>query len=261
MDISIYFASKLFVSTVVIASLFDMFAAQILRSSNYSHLLIYRRIQKPAYWSLVKFIGGERTLDFIASRTILFPLAEIVFGVSIILGIYSVGLNILLLPKFLFAVFFVLLLIVPLSLEDTTTPHAITISGTALGIISGLIGGLPGLINSVLGALAGFAILGALYLVGVLYGRLIRREGEVMGAGVITAMTMTGAFCGYPGVITAIYIGILLGGIVSLIYLIHSSIRGDYRLAYGTDIPYSPFMVLGGAIVIYILPLLPFSIF
>lgn len=261
MDISIYFAIKVFVSAIVVASLFDMFVTQELRSSSY-YPLLYLKTRKPTYWGVFRFIGGDRALDFISSRTILFPLAELVFGVSIVLSIYSVGFSLLLLPKLLFAILFVLLTIVPLSLDKATTPHKITVSGTVLGIIiSGLVGGISGMINSILGALVGFGILYAFYLFGILYAKLIGHEGgEPMGFGTVTAMIMTGAFCGYPNAILAGFIGIIAAGIVSMISLLYLKIRGNYQ-AGTTYLPYSPFMVIGGAIVIYILPLLPFSIF
>jgi hypothetical protein len=259
MNFSIYFTVKVFVSCAMIASLFDMFITQELRLSRYRYLL-YRKIEKPAYLNLFKFLIGNHTLDFIVSRTMLFPLAEITFGISVVLSIYSAGLSLLLLPKILFAFFLALLIVVPLSLEDTTTPHIITISGSILGIASGLTSGMSGLINSVFGALTGFGISLTIYYLGVLFAkRQGEPEGDAMGFGLVTTSTMIGAFCGYPDTIPAILSGILLSGAASMIYLLYLMIKGDYKKnALTTYMPGTPFWVMGGAMVIYIQPLWPF---
>lgn len=256
MYISIYQAIKIFVSTVIVASLLDMLVAQWLKSSSYADLFKRNRIQKTSYWKLFKSIAGNHTMDFIYSRTLFFPLAELVFGASIVLSIYSVGFSWFLLPRIIFAILLVLLLVVPLSLEYTTTPHIITRSGIILGIATSLVNGLPGLLESVLGAFVGFVVLFAVYQLGFWFDKLAGRDGESIGGGTVYAMTLAGAFCGFPGVIQAFMIAAVLGGVVSSVWIFYLRIRREH-VDFSYEMPYSPFMVLGGAIVIYIFPLLP----
>jgi leader peptidase (prepilin peptidase)/N-methyltransferase len=88
-------------------------------------------------------------------------------------------------------------------------PDEFTIGGLAIGLALSLGGGVPGLLNAVIGAAVGF---GSLYLVGVA-GKWAFKE-EAMGGGDIKMMAMVGAFVGWKGVILTIFLGALLGTLV-----------------------------------------------
>ena len=54
---------------------------------------------------------------------------------------------------------------------------------------------------------------------GRLLGRLIYRGGEPLGAGDITIAALLGAMAGFPGVFTALLVGIFAGGIAAIAIL------------------------------------------
>jgi leader peptidase (prepilin peptidase)/N-methyltransferase len=88
-------------------------------------------------------------------------------------------------------------------------PDEFTWGGLVLGLLLALAGGFPGLVQALIGAATGFAVL---YIVAVL-GQWVFKE-EAMGGGDIKMMAMVGAFVGWKGVLLTIFLGALIGTLV-----------------------------------------------
>jgi leader peptidase (prepilin peptidase)/N-methyltransferase len=110
--------------------------------------------------------------------------------------------------------------------------------------------------RALLGGAIGLAITLALYVGGVLFVWLLGRlrgqpVGEAaFGFGDVTLTTFIGLTVGAPEVLLALVIGILSAGLFSLGYL---AVRGlvQKRYTWLTAIPYGPFLILGGATMLY----------
>lgn len=98
----------------------------------------------------------------------------------------------------------------------------------------GLSGGIG---NAALGGAVGALVFGLLYLL----GRLLYRGGEPLGTGDVTIAALLGAMAGFPGVLTALVLGIFAGGIGAVFVLLRS--RDRQRL-----MPYGPALCLGGLV-------------
>jgi len=67
------------------------------------------------------------------------------------------------------------------------------------------------------------------------------------GFGDVTLAGVIGLAVGFPGIVVALTLGVLAGGVFSLGYLLFMIARGRY-VAF-TPIPYIPFLVLGALVV------------
>lgn len=88
-------------------------------------------------------------------------------------------------------------------------PDEFTWGGLVLGLAFALGGGGPALVEALLGAAAGFALLYAIAVI----GEWVFKE-EAMGGGDIKMMAMVGAFVGWPGVLLTVFLGALLGTLI-----------------------------------------------
>ena len=88
-------------------------------------------------------------------------------------------------------------------------PDEFSLGGLVLGLLLSFRGGLGGLLEAVIGAAVGFAVL---YAVAVLGEKAFRKEA--MGGGDIKMMAMVGAFVGWKGVLLTIFGGALLGTLI-----------------------------------------------
>jgi prepilin signal peptidase PulO-like enzyme (type II secretory pathway) len=101
----------------------------------------------------------------------------------------------------------------------------------------------------------GFAGVFGLYLLGGLFARSVQRlrgqnlDEVAFGFGDVTLSGVIGLAVGWPGILVAIFIGILAGGIFSMLFLLFMIVRRKYEAF--VPIPYSPFLILG-ALVVYI---------
>ncbi len=130
------------------------------------------------------------------------------------------------------AYFSVFLLILVLDLAYRWVPNMLLIPTTVFVLIVSTLTGQPSLLNSLAGGMTGFAWF---YLIATAY-RGALGAGDVKLAGVIGLIT------GFPGVLTALTIGILTGGIVAAVLLLSGRVT---RKSY---IPYAPFLVAGALV-------------
>lgn len=151
-------------------------------------------------------------------------------------------------------VFTIFLLIIVIDIEHRLILHVV--SGSAALIIGLLSAFTPGrgLEKTLLGGLAGFVIVFGLYYLGGLFGRFMARlrgqelEEVAFGFGDVTLSGVIGLTVGWPGVVVALFLGILLAGGFSVLYVIYMLLRR--RFTFFTPIPYGPFLILG-ALVVY----------
>ena len=131
----------------------------------------------------------------------------------------------------------VLLLVIVIDIEHRLILHVVTFPTTAFALLASLILTDNSLLSAILGAVVGF---GFFYLAYIL-GRRLFGAGAFGFGDVTLAMTM-GAMLGIHRVIFALVLGVLLGGLWSLIGLISGRMNRSSYFAYG------PFLAVGGLV-------------
>jgi leader peptidase (prepilin peptidase)/N-methyltransferase len=206
-------------------------------------------------WSgLVQWVTGRRRCEYCSiPRGLRAGIAEII-SIAAALALFTrdpawLRLGASSLVTFLF------LLIVVIDLEHRLIPHAITLPAAILIGAVGVLDPARGAVKTLAGGAAGFALVYLLYLLGGLFGRLISRlrgralEEIPFGFGDVTLAGVIGLAVGWPGVIVALFIGILAAGLFSAAFLLIMLARRRYTAFI--PIPYGPFLVLGAAIVYF----------
>jgi leader peptidase (prepilin peptidase)/N-methyltransferase len=144
-------------------------------------------------------------------------------------------------------------IVVVIDLEHHLIMHPVSIVGSILGLFIGI--QLHGIVDTILGGLAGFGAMLILYIIGVLFTRFIVRrsqEGfneEALGFGDVILGGVLGLMLGWPGIIAGLFFSILLAGLVSLLYLMLTFVIKKYKAF--TFIPYGPFMIAGAAALLF----------
>lgn len=166
-----------------------------------------------------------------------------VFLITILIATYFIQSPLIIVQGVFVFLFFSLIIII--DIEHHLILHLVSLFG-ALGM--GIIGyERHGGLVTFLGGVAGFGLMFLLYLIGIWFGRLLsKRRGtpveEGLGFGDVTLAGVCGLLLGWPGIIIGLFFGILLGGFYSLILIVFSLIRKEYK-PYRT-IPYGPFIAL-----------------
>ncbi len=136
--------------------------------------------------------------------------------------------------------------------------HITSWVGLGLGLTIGIL--LHGWIPTIEGGIIGYCIMFTFYKLGELFIKWWTRykgkpEDEVaLGFGDVNLSGILGLMVGFPGVLLSLFIGALIGGIVSLVYLVFSVLIKRYKAL--TALPYGPFLVCGAVIVIFFLDFL-----
>ncbi|MCA1958478.1 MAG: prepilin peptidase [Nitrospira sp.] len=133
-----------------------------------------------------------------------------------------------------------LLVVAGTDLSHKIIPNAITLPGTAVGLLSSATVLSTGLINGLIGMLVGG---GLLWLLAWLSPYLFGKEG--MGGGDIKLMAMIGAFLGWKPALVTIMMGSLLGSLVGL------TLIGTRVISRQDYIPFGPFLVCGALIALF----------
>lgn len=149
----------------------------------------------------------------------------------------------------------VLLLILVIDVEHRLILHAVTAPSAILIALVNILWADKGVSKVLVGGLVGFAAVLILYLLGAGFAMLIARlRGEPLdevafGFGDVTLSGVIGLSVGYPGIILALFTGVMIGGAFSLVYMIGMKLRGRYDAFEA--IPYGPFLIIGAALVYY----------
>jgi leader peptidase (prepilin peptidase)/N-methyltransferase len=143
--------------------------------------------------------------------------------------------------------------VIVIDIEYKLILHPVSIFGAVLGLLVGIY--LHGFIPSLLGGVVGFGTMLVLYwLGGVLLRFTARRRGEeiddvALGFGDVNLSGVIGLMLGFPAVILGLFLAILIGGAVSLLYLVVMLVLGRYRLF--SALPYGPFLVAGAVLLLF----------
>jgi leader peptidase (prepilin peptidase)/N-methyltransferase len=153
-----------------------------------------------------------------------------------------------------FLVFTYLGLVFIIDVEHRLVLHVTSIAGLLICGTFGII--RYGFWSTFFGALAGFLIMFLLYLLGILFIRQINKRREVpvtevaLGFGDVTLSTVLGALAGWPSIVGVLLIGVIIGGILSGLFLLVKSIQKEHKAF--TALPYAPFLVIATLIVFFI---------
>lgn len=146
-----------------------------------------------------------------------------------------------------------LALIAIIDLEHRVVLHPTSLLGAVICFLAGY--QLHGFLDTIIGGLAGFAIMLALYFLGAAFTRLmakIRKEeiDEVaLGFGDVNLSGILGLLLGWPGIAAGLFFAILLGGLGSALYMLYTKLTGRYRLF--AAIPYAPFLIIAAVFLLY----------
>jgi prepilin signal peptidase PulO-like enzyme (type II secretory pathway) len=131
---------------------------------------------------------------------------------------------------------FFLLAVIVIDLEHHRVLNVMLAPAAAIIAVFSLLPFTPGLWNTLMGGVVGFGV----FLLLAIIGRGALGLGDVKLAGVIGMMT------GYPGVLTALIIGALVGAGAALILLF------SRRATRKTAIAYAPYLAVGAIIILWI---------
>lgn len=142
-------------------------------------------------------------------------------------------------PTLIFVALYVavLILIIVIDLEHRLILHAVTFPATALALVGSFFVNYTNIWLAILGAVLGFIV----FLLFFLLGQFLFGPGALGFGDVTLSMTM-GAMLGFPYIIFALVIGIILGGVFSLLLILSRRRSRRSYMAYG------PYLALGGLI-------------
>lgn len=160
-------------------------------------------------------------------------------------------------------------IITVIDLEHRLILHPTSLAGAALGLIVGTLlhsradGLLVGLGKSLLGGLFGFGMMFLFYQFGALMARFRARrmqaagqapdEEEALGGGDVYLAGVLGLMLGWPFIWSALLLGVLLGGVISLLFILALLLRRRYSSeALMTFIPYGPYFILGAFYMLFL---------
>jgi leader peptidase (prepilin peptidase)/N-methyltransferase len=160
-------------------------------------------------------------------------------------------------------------IITVIDLEHRLILHPTSIVGAILGLIVGTYihsrtnGLLLGVGKSLLGGLFGFGVMFLLYQFGTLVARFRARkmqaagqaddEEEALGGGDVYLAGVLGLMLGWPFIWDAILLGVLLGGLISFLFIVALLVRRRYSSdALMTFIPYGPYFIIGAFYLLFL---------
>jgi leader peptidase (prepilin peptidase)/N-methyltransferase len=109
---------------------------------------------------------------------------------------------------------------------------------------------------ALLGGAVGFGILYLVYLLGVLFIKVMSRvrgkkiNAVAFGFGDVRLGGFIGLVLGFPAVLSALFFAILLGGLFGILYWIVSALILR-RYSLFTAIPYGPFLIIGAMVYMF----------
>lgn len=133
----------------------------------------------------------------------------------------------------------ILILIIIIDLEHRLILHVVTIPSTLLALVGSYFISNNNPLLALIGAVLGFLVFFVLYWL----GRQLFGPGALGFGDVTLSMTM-GAMVGFPYIVFALVIGIILGGLISFTLIVSG------RLSMRSYVAYGPFLALAGIIMV-----------
>ena len=160
-------------------------------------------------------------------------------------------------PRFGFAIGFLVLvylaLIATIDIEHRLILHPTSWFGAVLGFGVGY--WLHGLWPTLVGGLSGYLVMLGLYYLGAWFARgVAKMRGEpleevALGFGDVNLSGILGLLLGWPGIVAGLVLAILMGGLVSLLFILGQVVMRKYQPFLA--IPYAPFLILGAIVLLY----------
>jgi leader peptidase (prepilin peptidase)/N-methyltransferase len=155
----------------------------------------------------------------------------------------------------LYSTIFVLVIVI--DLEHRLILNVVIYPAWMLALLGSLIHPSPYFYRlALLGGLLGFGLLYLVYLAGELFVKVLSRmrgkpiNAVAFGFGDVRLGGFIGLVLGFPGVLTALFVAVLLGGLGGLLYwFVQAVILRRYSLF--SAIPYGPFLVIGAMLVMF----------
>jgi hypothetical protein len=138
--------------------------------------------------------------------------------------------------------------------------HRLVLTETSLfGLVLCLVYGvvLRGLGKTLLGGLGGLLIMLAFFFTGILFSKIIGKlrgkniKEVAFGFGDVAAGTFLGLLTGWPGIVGAIILAILIFAAFSIVLLLGLILSKKYR-AFASAQPFVPFLILGTIVMFYL---------
>jgi leader peptidase (prepilin peptidase) / N-methyltransferase len=158
--------------------------------------------------------------------SIRYPIVELVTMAVFVVHYMVFGLDIILVPRLLFAS--VLIALFAIDLEHHLLPNVVTLPGIVVGLAFSVLLP-PGLPDALIGVVVGG---GVLWLIGEAYYRYSGQEG--MGGGDVKMLAMIGAFLGWKLVILTLVLSSILGSLIGVLVIAIRRGGLKYALPYGT---------------------------
>ena len=133
----------------------------------------------------------------------------------------------------------ILILVIVIDLEHRLILHVVTFPSTLLALVGSFFISSNSILLALIGAVSGFVIFYALYWLGKqLFGP------GALGFGDVTLSMTLGAMVGFPYVLFALIMGIILGGMISFVLIVTG------RLSMRSYVAYGPFLALAGIVTV-----------
>ena len=133
-----------------------------------------------------------------------------------------------------------LLAVSVIDVETRLLPDAITMPLLWLGLAFNLFGIYAPLEDSVVGAMAGYLLLWAIY-----HGFRFATGREGLGYGDFKLLALLGAWLGWPALPTVVVIASAAGAVVGIMLVVHGSATRD------SPLPFGPYLAAAGLIELY----------
>jgi len=164
-----------------------------------------------------------------------YPIVEALTGVFAVFTFIRFGPSIETLVYFAFLSALIVITFIDLDLK--IIPDVISLPGIVVGLAASFFLPYPGVVDSLIGAVAGGGI-----LLLVAWGYLLATGHEGMGMGDVKLLAMIGAFLGWKGVVVTLLFGSFIGALLGAVLIIAFGKGGRYA------IPFGPFLALGAIV-------------
>lgn len=145
-------------------------------------------------------------------------------------------------------------LVVVIDLEHRLILHMVSLAGALLGVVTGTI--RYNLVSSLVGGLVGMSVMLIFYWLGTLFARYRARKlghddgEEALGFGDVTISAVLGLMLGWPFIFYGLMIGVLMGGLISLVFVLILVVTRRYE-TMTVFTAYGPYLVFGAIILMY----------